>query len=153
MPRGEEGEMVIKGPHVMTCYINKPEETAEALKYGYYWTGDIVTQDENGYFWVKGRRKELIISGGFNIYPKEIEDVLLAKEGILEAAVVGIEDSGRGEVPKAVVVLEQGAELSEEEILNFLKENIAKYKQPKYIQIIKELPKTSSGKVKKFLLK
>jgi long-chain acyl-CoA synthetase len=153
VPRGEEGEMVIKGPHVMTCYINKPEETAEALKYGYYWTGDIVTQDENGYFWVKGRRKELIISGGFNIYPKEIEDVLLAKEGILEAAVVGIEDPGRGEVPKAVVVLEEGAELSEEEILNFLKENIAKYKQPKYIQIIKELPKTSSGKVKKFLLK
>jgi acyl-CoA synthetase (AMP-forming)/AMP-acid ligase II len=95
----------------------------------------------------------LIISGGYNIYPKEIEDVLLAKEGILEAAVVGIEEPGKGEVPKAVIVLKEGSELSEEEILNYIEENLAKYKQPKYIQIIKELPKTSSGKVKKFLLK
>jgi long-chain acyl-CoA synthetase len=126
VPRGQEGEMVIKGPHVMTWYINKPEASAEALKYGYYWSGDIVTQDEDGYFWVKGRNKELIISGGFNIYPKEIEDVLLAHEGILEAAAVGIEDPGKGEVPKAVVVLKEGYQLTEEQILNYLKENLAR---------------------------
>lgn len=153
VPRGKEGEMVIKGPNVMTCYINKPEATAEALKYGYYWSGDIVTQDEDGFFWVKGRNKELIISGGFNIYPKEIEDVLLAHEAILEAAAVGIDDPGKGEVPKAVVVLKEGYDLSEQQILDYLKVNLARYKQPKFVQIIKELPKTSSGKIKKFMLK
>ena len=145
--------MVIKGPNFMTCYINRPEATAEALMHGYYWSGDIVKMDENGYIYIKGRNKELIVSGGFNVYPKELEDVLLAKEGILEAAVVGVQDPDKGEVPKAFCVLKDGYELCEEEILNHLKQNIARYKQPKYVQIIKELPKTPSGKVKKFMLK
>lgn len=152
VPRGQEGELVIKGPNVMTRYINQPEATAEALKYGYYWSGDVVVQDENGYIWIKGRNKELIVSGGFNIYPKELEEVLLAKEGILEAAVVGVKDPDKGEVPKAFCVLKDGCNLGEEEILSYLKENIARFKQPKYVQIVKELPKTSSGKVKKFML-
>jgi long-chain acyl-CoA synthetase len=153
VPRGQEGEMVIKGPHVMTRYINQPEATAEAFKHGYFWTGDLVTQDENGFFFIKGRNKELIISGGYNIYPKELEDVILSKKGVLEAAVVGVPDPGRGEVPKAFVVLEDGCKLTEEEILNYTKENIARYKHPKYVQIIKEIPKTPSGKTKKFMLK
>jgi len=153
VPRGQEGELVIKGPNVMTCYINRPEATAEALMYGYYWSGDIVKMDEKGYVYIKGRNKELIVSGGFNVYPKELEDVLVAKEGILEAAVVGVQDPDKGEVPKAFCVLKDGCELCEEEILNHLKQNIARYKQPKYVQIVKELPKTPSGKVKKFMLK
>jgi long-chain acyl-CoA synthetase len=153
VPRGQEGEMVIKGPHVMTQYINQPEATVEAFRHGHFWTGDLVIQDEDGFFYIKGRNKELIISGGYNIYPKEIEDVLLSKKGILEAAVVGVADPGKGEVPKAFVVLEEGSKLTEEEILNYLKENVARYKQPKYVQIIKEIPKTPSGKTKKFMLK
>lgn len=153
VPRGQEGEMVIKGPNVMTCYINKPEATADAMKYGYYWTGDIAVQDENGYIFIKGRSKEMIISGGYNIYPKELEDVLLDNESILEVAVVGVEDEDKGEVPKAVCVLKEQSRLTEEDIIAYLKENVAKYKQPGYVDIVDSLPKTAAGKVKKFMLK
>ncbi|MCL5069992.1 MAG: AMP-binding protein [Actinobacteria bacterium] len=151
--RGELGEHLNIHRYRMRGYINRPDATAEALRNGWYRTGDICWQDEDGYFYIKGRNKEVIISGAYNIYPREVEDVINTIEGILEVAVVGMPDEGKGEVPKVVIVLKEGFSYSENDIIDFCKQNLAKYKIPKYVQFVESIPKTSSGKIKKFELK
>ncbi len=150
---GEIGELLVKGPQVMKGYLNKKEETANILKDGWFYTGDIAKMDEEGYFYIVGRKKNMIISGGYNIYPRDIEEVLFDHPKILEVAAIGKEDAKLGESIKVFIVLKEGEVATEEEILNFCKDNLAKYKIPKGIKFMKELPKTNVGKVLKRELK
>jgi long-chain acyl-CoA synthetase len=147
LPVGKEGELIIKGPQVMLGYWNKPEETEHTLKDGWLLTGDIARMDEDGYFYIVDRKKDLIIAGGLNIYPREVDEVLYAHPKVLEAAVIGIPHEYRGETVKAFVVLRQGETATAEEITEFCKKNLAPYKVPKIIEFRKELPKTAVGKI------
>ncbi len=144
---GESGELVVKGPQVMQDYLNMPEETAQVLRDGWLHTGDIAKMDEEGYFFVVDRKKDMVIAGGYNIYPREIEEVLYAHEKIQEAAVAGIPDPYRGETLKAYVVLKEGETLSQEEVLEYCAQNLSKYKVPKLVEFRSELPKTMIGKI------
>ena len=139
----------------MQGYWKKPEETAEALRKGWYHTGDLGYIDEDGYIYIVDRKKDLIISGGFNVYPKEIENVLDKHPAVLEVAVIGIPHELWGETPLALVVLKPGAAApAEEEFKDFLKDKIAGYKMPKGgIKIIDALPRNASGKVHKISLR
>ncbi len=143
----EEGEVIIKGPQVMTGYYNMPDETAKTLKNGWLYTGDIGKLDENGYFYIVDRKKDMIIAGGYNIYPRDIDEVLFEHPAILEACAVGIPDEYRGETVKAFVVLKPGESLTEEEIIHYCKDKLAKYKVPRMIEFIDELPKSGVGKI------
>ncbi len=147
MPVGEIGELVIKGPQVMKGYWNMPEETARALRDGWLYTGDIVRMDEDGFFYVVDRKKDMIIAGGFNIYPREVEEALYEHPKVLEAAVVGVPDEYRGETVKAYVVLKEGEEASAEEIIEHCRRNLAAYKVPRLVEFRDELPKTTVGKI------
>ncbi len=149
---GEIGQLAVKGPQVMKGYLNRPEETAAVLQDGWFLTGDIATMDQDGYFTIVDRQKEMIISGGYNIYPREIEEVLYAHDKILEAAVVGRPDRYRGEIAKAYLVLKEGATLTETEVLAYCKEQLAIYKVPQQVEFRTELPKSLIGKVMKRLL-
>jgi rifamycin polyketide synthase module 1/2/3 len=150
---GERGEMLIRGPNVTAGYLNKPEQTAAALAGGWYHTGDVATFDDHGYVYVVDRLKDLIISGGYNIAPKEIEDVILAHPAVLDVAVVGVADAARGEVPKAFVVCKGEACLEEEALLAHCRRELAAYKLPRAIAFVPELPKTASGKVQRYVLR
>jgi long-chain acyl-CoA synthetase len=147
LPVGEVGELVIRSPNIMKEYWNMPEETAIALREGWLYTGDIALMDEKGYFYIVDRKKDMIIAGGFNIYPREVEDVLFEHPQIMEAAVAGIPDPKRGETVKAWVVLEPGATVTADEIKDFCRDKLAKYKIPYYIEFRDSLPKTMVGKV------
>jgi len=147
LPMGEEGEIVIKGPQIMMGYYKKPEETANTLKDGWYLSGDIGKFDSDGYLSVVDRKKDMIIAGGYNIYPVELDDVLMAHPKILEACTVGIPHEYRGETVKAFVVVKEGETLTEEEVTAYCKEKLAAYKMPKLIEFIDELPKTAVGKI------
>ncbi len=149
---GESGELVVKGPQVMQDYLNMPEETAQVLRDGWLHTGDIAKMDEEGYFFVVDRKKDMVIAGGYNIYPREIEEVLYAHEKIQEAAVAGVPDPYRGETLKAYVVLKEGETLSQEEVLEYCAQNLAKYKVPKLVEFRSELPKTMIGKILRSVL-
>ena len=144
---GEVGELVVRGPQVMAGYWNRPEETAAVLRDGWLFTGDVATMDEEGYFRIVDRRKDMIIVGGMNVYPREVEEVLTAHPAIAEAAVVGQPDERLGEVPRAYVVLEPGASITETEILAYCRENLARYKVPAAVEFRTELPRTFIGKV------
>ncbi len=145
---GEEGEMVVRGPQVMKGYYNNPEETAKTIdKDGWLHTGDIAKMDKDGYFYIVDRKKDLIIAGGYNIVPREVEEVLFMHPKVMEAAVVGVPDAKRGETVKAFVVLKQGQSATVEELRGFCKENLAPYKVPSFIEFRTELPKTQVGKV------
>lgn len=144
---GEIGEIAVKGPQVMQGYWNNPEETEKVLKDGWFLTGDIGYMDEDGYFYIVDRKKDMIIASGFNIYPREIEEVLYEHEAIQEAVVAGIPDPYRGETVKAYVVLKEGYQISEEELDAFCKKNLATFKVPKVYEFRKELPKTAIGKI------
>lgn len=144
---GEVGELVFKGPNATPGYWKIPQLTAETIRDGWVYTGDLAKQDEDGYFYIVGRKKELIITGGYNVYPREIEEVLYTHPAIYEAAVVGIPDELKGEVPKAFVVLHPGQEVTEKEIIDYCRKFLAPYKIPKQIEIRKELPKSSTGKI------
>ncbi len=144
---GEPGELCVKGPQVMKGYYNKPEETAAILKDGWLHTGDVATVDEEGYFTIVDRKKDLIISGGFNIYPREVDEVLFAHPQILEACTIGVADDYSGERVKAFVVLKPGETATEEAIINYCRERLAGYKTPKYVEFIAELPKSAIGKI------
>lgn len=146
---GEPGELVVKGPQVMTGYWNRPEATASALQEGWLYTGDIAQMNEDGYFAIVDRKKDIIIAGGFNIYPREVEEVLYQHPAVLEAAVTGIADSYRGETVKAYLVLKAGEEASTEEIIQYSRSKLAAYKVPRVIEFREELPKTIVGKVLK----
>jgi long-chain acyl-CoA synthetase len=147
LPPGEPGELIIKGPQVMKGYWNKPEETAMALRDGWLYTGDIATMDEDGYFYIVGRKKEMIIAGGYNIYPIEVEEVIYQHPAVAEACVFGVPDPYRGETVKAAVVLKDGVHATEEELIDWCKERLAKYKVPRLVEFRKQLPKSTVGKI------
>lgn len=152
MPVGEEGELVIKGPQVMSGYLNRPEENKEAFHDGWLLTGDIGKMDEEGYFYIVDRQKDMIIAGGLNIYPREIEEVLYAHDKVKEACVVGIPHEYRGETVKAFIVPRDGETLTEAEIKEYCQENLVKYKVPKIYEFRDELPMSLVGKVLRRLL-
>ena len=145
--KGEVGELAVKGPQVMKGYWNRPDETAQVLRKGWLHTGDMARMDEDGYFYIVDRKKDMIISGGYNIYPREVEEVLYEHPRILEAAVIGVPHGYKGEVVKAYVVSKEGCELTEEEVIEFCKERLAPYKLPKEVEFVKDLPKSMIGKV------
>ena len=147
VPVGEVGELLVRGPQVMKGYWNLPEATAEALRDGWLHTGDMARMDEEGYFYIVDRKKDMIIAGGFNIYPREVEEVLYLHRGIKEAAVVGVPDPYRGETVKAFIVPREGVTLDPEEIKQFCREHLAAYKIPRLIEFREELPKSLVGKV------
>jgi long-chain acyl-CoA synthetase len=146
LPPGEVGEIVIRGPQVMKGYWNQPEETARALRDGWLYTGDIAKMDEDGFFYIVDRKKDMIIAGGFNIYPREVEEVLFEHPKIKEAAVIGVPDAYRGETVKAFVVPQDGATLTPDEIIAFCRERLAAYKVPRLIEFREAIPKTGVGK-------
>ncbi|MDR1796904.1 MAG: long-chain fatty acid--CoA ligase [Clostridiales Family XIII bacterium] len=152
LPPGEPGELLLKGPNIMKGYYNRPEETAAAIVDGWLHTGDIAQTDEDGYIYIVDRIKDLIIVGGLNVYPREVEEVLFEHPKVAEAAVVGVPDRLRGEVPVAYVVLKDPADKDEthhKEILRFLKSRLSQYKLPRRVHFIDALPRNSSGKVLK----
>jgi len=150
---GEAGELCIKGPQVMKGYWNMPSETALTLRDGWLYTGDIARIDGDGYFYIIDRKKDMIISEGFNIYPNEIDEVVLTHPKIFDAAAVGVPDRLRGEKVMLFVVLKEGEVARQEEIVGFCKERLAKYKVPKKVEFRKELPKTPVGKVLRRVLR
>jgi fatty-acyl-CoA synthase len=150
---GEVGEITVKGPTLMSGYWNRPDLTAETIRDGWLHTGDLAKTDEEGYIYIVDREKDMYVSGGENVYPAEIEKIFFSHPKILDAGVVGVSDDKWGEVGKAYLALKPGETMSEEEALRFLRGKLAKFKIPKYVKFVEELPKTASGKIKKFLLK
>lgn len=144
---GEPGEILLKGPQMARGYYKKPEETAEAFRDGWFHTGDIGTMDEEGYLFIVDRKKDMIIAGGFNIYPREIDEILYEHPKVKEACAVGLPDPYRGETVKAFIVPRDGATLTEEEITAYCREKLAAYKVPKEIEFVEDLPKSTIGKV------
>jgi len=153
LPPGEEGELCIRGPQVMKGYWNRPEETAKSLRNGWLYTGDIARMDEEGYFYIVDRKKDMVICGGYNVYPREIEEVLYQHPKIQEACIVGVPDPYRGETVKAFVVLKEKEQATAEEIITFCQKNMAKYKAPTLVEFRKELPKSHVGKVLRKILR
>lgn len=147
VPQGGIGELAIRGPQVMKGYWNKPEETANVLHDGWLLTGDIAKMDEDGYFFIVDRKKDMILSSGYNVYPREVEEVLFMHPAVQEAAAIGVADPYRGESVKAYIVLKPGASATAEEIIAFCKGKLAPFKVPKQVAFEKELPKTMVGKV------
>ena len=131
----------------MKGYINRPEETALTLRDGWLLTGDIGVFDAEGFFTIVDRKKDMIISGGFNVYPRDVDEVLFSHPKILEACVIGVPDQYSGERIKAFVVLKEGETATPEEIIDFCKENLVKYKVPKYVEFVQDLPKSAVGKI------
>ena len=150
---GELGEIVIRGHNVMKGYYKRPEATAEAIKGGWFYTGDLAFMDEDGYFFIKDRVKDMIIRGGFNVYPREVEEVLYGHPAIAEAAVIGVPDPALGEEIKAVVALKPGQAVSEQELIAYCKERLAAYKYTRSVEFRETLPKTATGKILKRELK
>lgn len=149
LPVGESGELIIKSPTVMQGYWQMPTETANALRDGWLYSGDIAKMDEKGYFYITDRKKDMIIAGGYNIYPREVEEVLMMHPAVLEVTVAGVKDPHRGESVKAWIVKKPGDPTTAEDIINWSKEHLAKYKYPRMIEFRDELPKTTVGKVLK----
>ena len=148
LPVGESGELAIKGPQVMKGYWNKPEETAHVMtRDGWLLTGDIAVMDSDGYFQIVDRKKDMILCSGYNVYPREVEDVLFTHPAVKEAAVIGVPDPYRGETVKAFLVVKDGMTATREDVVAFCKERLAPFKVPKQIEFVKELPKTMVGKV------
>jgi long-chain acyl-CoA synthetase len=153
VPKGQPGEIIMKGPLIMKEYWNNPQETAGQLKDGWLYTGDIAIEDEDGYLFIVDRKKDMIIAGGFNIYPREIDEVLFQHPKVLEAVSIGIPDPYRGETVKAYIVMKPGEKATEEEIINFCKEKLAAYKVPKSVEFRDSLPKSAIGKVLRKILR
>lgn len=153
LPIGEVGELIVKGPQIMKGYWGMPEETAHALCDGWLYTGDLAKMDENGFFYIVGRKKEMIIASGYNVYPVEIEDVLYTHPKILEAAVIGVPDKYRGETIKAVIVPKDSKTISETKVIQFCRKHLAAYKIPETVVFVEELPKTAVGKILKRALR
>ncbi|ASF38095.1 long-chain fatty acid--CoA ligase [Halobacillus halophilus] len=149
LPINSVGELIIKGPQVMKGYWNQPEETSQSLRNGWLYTGDLAMCDEDGYFYIVGRKKEMIINGGFNIYPQEIESVLYEHPAVKDAAVVGIPDRDKGEIVKAYVVLKEQHKVEVNELKEYCSTRLARYKVPKHYEIRGELPRNTVGKLLK----
>ena len=150
---GQPGEIAIKGPQIMMGYYKKPEETAEVLKEGWFFTGDIGQFDDDGYLTIVDRKKDMIIAGGYNIYPVELDGVLMGHPKILEACTIGLPHEYRGETVKAIIVVKEGQDLTEDEVVAYCRENLAAYKVPKMFEFIDELPKSAVGKILRRKLK
>jgi long-chain acyl-CoA synthetase len=150
---GEVGELCIRGPQVMKGYWKMPAETAKTVRDGWLYTGDIARMDDDGYFYILDIKKDMIIAGGFNIYPKDIDQVLAEHPKVAEAVAVGIPDRYRGQMVKAFVVLKAGQSATEEEILDFCRKNLAKYKVPTRVEFRRALPKSTSGKILRRILR
>ncbi|MBB4823598.1 long-chain acyl-CoA synthetase [Sporosarcina luteola] len=153
VPHGQVGELIVKGPNVMKGYYKMPEETAAAIRNGWLYTGDLAKQDEDGYFYIVDRKKDMIIVGGYNVYPREVEEVLFTHPAIVEAGVIGVPDLDFGEAVHAFVVLKQGALLNEEQVKKYCAEKLAKYKVPDQVEFLDELPKNTTGKILRRSLK
>ncbi len=149
---GQVGELALSGPQVMKGYWRRPDETSGALRDGWLYTGDMAVMDEDGYFRIVDRKKDVIISAGMNVYPREVEEVLHQHPGIVEAAVIGVPSRVREEVVKAYVVVEKGQELSKAEVVEFCRDKLSRFKIPKQIEFVEELPKSALGKVLKRVL-
>lgn len=147
LPVGEVGEIAVRGPQVMKGYWNRPEETEMVIRDGWFLTGDLGYMDEDGYFYIVDRKKDMIIAGGFNIYPREIEEVLYEHEAIQECVVAGIPDPYRGETVKAYIVLKDGHRVTEEELNEYCRTKLASFKVPRFYEFRDELPKTAVGKI------
>ena len=155
MPPNKEGEIIIKGPTVMKGYWNSPEETRNALKDGWFYTGDIGLMDEEGYLKIVDRKKELILCSGYNVYPSDVENIMHKHPAIYEVAVVGVPDEYRGESPKAFITLkeEYKGKITDHEIIDWCKENMSSYKRPRHVKFVDTLPKSGAGKILKRALK
>ena len=153
MPIGERGELIVKGPQIMKGYRGMTEETANTLKDGWIYTGDIATMDEDGYFYIVDRKKDMIISGGFNVYPRDIDEVYYDHPKVQEACSIGIPDPKRGENVKLFIVLKEGETATQEEMIEFGKTKLAAFKLPTEVEFRKELPKTNVGKILRKQLK
>jgi long-chain acyl-CoA synthetase len=149
LPQGEVGEIVLRSPHVMRGYHDRPDATAEVMRDGWFHTGDLAYADEEGYFFIVDRKKDLIIRGGYNVYPREIEEVIYEHPAVLEAAVIGVADESLGEEVGAAVALRPGADVSVDELRAYVKERVAAYKYPRQVWLVDELPKGPTGKVLK----
>lgn len=149
VPQGEVGEICVRGPVVMHGYLNQPEATAEAMRGGWFHTGDLGRVDEDGYVYIVDRKKDMIIVGGLNVYPREVEEVMLHYPKVAEVAVVGFHDEKRGEAPLAIVVLRPGTESTHVEILTYTRQHLANFKVPRKLIFVDKLPKTPTGKVDK----
>ncbi|MDX1675915.1 MAG: AMP-binding protein, partial [Longimicrobiales bacterium] len=147
LPIGEDGELCIRGPQVMAGYWDRPDETELVLRDGWVHTGDLARVDEDGFTYIVGRKKDMIVASGYNVYPDEVDQVLHAHPAVLEAATIGVPDPTRGETVKSFVVLRPDAETTTEEIREFCRKELAAYKVPRQIEIIAELPKSSMMKV------
>jgi long-chain acyl-CoA synthetase len=147
VPVGEAGELVLTGPQVMKGYWNRPDESAETLRDGWLYTGDLACVDEDGYFRIVGRKKEMIVAGGYNIYPDEIDEVLSSHPCVLECATIGIPDERRGETVKSFIVLRPDMSATPDEIIAYCRERLAAYKVPKQLEYRDELPKSSVLKI------
>ncbi len=148
LPPGEVGELITKGPEVVAGYWNKPQETAFAIRDGYLFTGDVAKMDDEGWFYIVDRKKDMIIVAGYKVWPRDVEDVLYQHPAVREAAVIGIPDEYRGETVKAFVAIKSDYEgrVTAEELIAFCKERMANYKYPRFIEFLQELPKTTTGK-------
>ncbi|MDQ0268835.1 fatty acid--CoA ligase family protein [Cytobacillus purgationiresistens] len=152
LPVGEVGELIVQGPNVMKGYYNMPEETAATIKDGWLYTGDLARKDEEDYFYIVDRKKDMIIVGGYNVYPREVEEVFYNHPEIVEAAVLGVPDPNTGEAVKCYVV-SKNPNLTKEDLLDYSKERLAKYKVPSSIEFLEELPKNTTGKILRRALK
>ncbi|MBJ19002.1 MAG: long-chain-fatty-acid--CoA ligase [Deltaproteobacteria bacterium] len=153
LPDGERGEICIRGHNIMKGYLNRPEATSEALRNGWFHSGDIGYRDEDGCYFIVDRKKDMILRGGFNVYPREVEEVLYEHGEVVEAAVIGVPHESHGEEVKAVVALSPDATVSAEDLRAFCKDRLAAYKYPRLIEIIAELPKGPTGKILKRALR
>jgi len=153
VPRGSRGEIVIRGPNIMKGYYKRPEATAEAFRNGWFHTGDIGIIDEEGYVAIVDRKKDMILRGGYNVYPRELEEVIMTHPAVSLVAVIGVPDEKMGEEVKAFVVLNEGAELTEDEFIAWCREEIASNKYPRYVEFRSELPIGGTGKIHKLTLK
>jgi len=148
-PEGEIGEIAIKGHNVMKGYLGKPEATAEVMNDGWFRTGDLAKRDDEGYYYIVDRSKDMIIRGGYNVYPREIEEVLYEHPAVATAAVVGVPHRELGEEIAAAVTLKPGASATEDELREFVKERVAAYKYPRIVWVTSDLPLTATGKIMK----
>jgi acyl-CoA synthetase (AMP-forming)/AMP-acid ligase II len=150
---GETGEIVYRGPTVFKEYYRDPQTTAASFAGGWFHSGDLVRQDADGYFYVVGRKKDIIISGGENIAAAEVEEVLFSHPKIKDASVIGVPDDTWGEAVKAYIILKPGETMAAEEAIDYCKEKMASYKKPRYVSFVSSFPLTAGGKVQKFELK
>jgi len=153
MPMGEVGEVVVRGPNVFTGYLNMPEETAAAMSSGWFHTGDLGKVDADGYYYIVDRKKEMVLVSGFNVYPREVEELLYRHPKVADAAIIGVPDDYSGERVKAIIALRPGEACSADEIIAYCRENLAAFKCPKEVEFREQLPKLPTGKVAKLELK